>query len=113
MSYGARRNFYMSKVWKKAKQEVWYRQHCLCAICNKPVYVNGITDYIPKEKRITGIVHHIEELDDNNVYDENISLNVDNLIGVCKYCHEHVCHNNTIAKRKEYDFDDNGNLICR
>lgn len=113
MSYGVRKNFYQSKLWKQSKKEIWIRQNLLCGICGKPVYVDGISDYIPKEHRRTGIVHHIEHLDNNNVYDYNISINPDNLIGVCKTCHEKVCHHTDISTRKEYMFDDNGNLIKR
>ena len=98
MSYGIRKQFYTSKVWKNTKNNIWLKQNCLCAICKLPVYVDGISDYIPKENRRTGIVHHIIELNDN-------------LIGVCKYCHEHYCHNKDNAKRKEYCFDEDGNLI--
>lgn len=111
MSYGIRKQFYTSKVWKNTKNNIWLKQNCLCAICKLPVYVDGISDYIPKENRRTGIVHHIIELDDINVYDNNIALGEDNLIGVCKYCHEHYCHNKDNAKRKEYCFDEEGNLI--
>ena len=84
----------------------------MCGICGKPVYVNGISDWIPKENRRTGIVHHIEHLTDHNVYDDNISINIDNLIGVCKECHEKQ-HHTDIAKRSNVDFDDDGNLISR
>lgn len=113
MSYGVRKDFYKSKAWKNCKQEVWLRQNLLCGICYKPVYVDGLSPYLPKEKRRTGIVHHITHLDDINVYDDNIALNIDNLIGVCKECHEHVCHNLDISIRKEFMFDENGNVIKR
>lgn len=112
MSYGVRKDFYNSKLWKTCKNEVWLRQNLMCGICGKPVYVNGISDWIPKENRRTGIVHHIEHLTDHNVYDDNISINIDNLIGVCKECHEKQ-HHTDIAKRSNVDFDDDGNLISR
>lgn len=121
MSYGIRKDFYKSKVWKKSKNTIWLKQNCLCAICHLPVYVDGISDYLPKNKRRTGIVHHIKELTELNVYDNNIALGEDNLIGVCKYCHEHYCHedyyhhchNQDSVKRKEYYFDDDGNIKPR
>lgn len=112
MSYGERKKFYKSKLWEKVKTQVWLKQYCVCAICGTPVYVAGINDYIPKSKRITGIVHHKEHLNDINVNDYNITCNEDNLIGVCKYCHEHICHNDGTT-RDEYTFDENGNLIER
>ena len=75
MSYGVRKEFYNSKAWKNTKRNIWLKQHCLCANCHKPVYVDGISEWIPKEKRRTGIVHHKIFLDDTNVFNENISLN--------------------------------------
>ena len=110
MSYGDRRKFYSSKLWYKVKNQVWLKQNCLCAICNTPVYVRGINDYLPKEKRITGIVHHKEHLNDTNIFDLNITCNEDNLIGVCKNCHEKLHHTNA-AIRNGYNFDENGNLV--
>lgn len=110
MSYGIRRKFYSSKAWKDVKKAVWLRQHLLCSKCGLPIYVDGISEYIPKEKRRTGIVHHIEHLNDNNVYDKNIALNEDNLEGVCLSCHN-LLHNNGSAIRPDYIFDANGNVI--
>lgn len=110
MSYGDRRKFYTSKLWTKVKNQVWLKQYCLCAICGRPVYIAGINENIPIDKRITGIVHHKEHLTDSNVFDDNIALNEDNLIGVCKECHEKE-HHKDISTRKDYSFDDNGNLI--
>lgn len=110
MSYGARRYFYNSKLWNDVRKNIWIKQNLLCAICGKPVYVDGISDYLPKEKRRTGIVHHKIWLDNNNVYDDDITLNEDNLIGVCKECHEDI-HHNDLVHRKEVTFDEEGNLI--
>jgi len=111
VSYGNRKNFYQSKVWKKTRLNVWRKQHCLCYNCGLPVYVDKLSEWIPKEKRRTGIVHHIEHLTDTNIFDDNITLNEDNLIGVCKECHEQVFHKTTTAIRNEFDFDENGQLI--
>lgn len=110
MSYGVRKDFYQSKAWKDCKKEVWLKQNLLCGICNRPVYVDGISQYIPKQYRRTGIVHHKEHLNDTNIYDDNVTLNINNLIGVCKECHEKE-HHTDIAVRKGYTFDEFGNLI--
>lgn len=110
MSYGVRKDFYNSKVWKDVRKNVWLKQHLLCAICNRPVYVDGLSDYIPKENRRTGIVHHKIYLNDTNVYDDSIALDENNLIGICKECHEEE-HHQDIAKRKDYVFNDDGELI--
>lgn len=110
MSYGVRKDFYNSKAWKTVRKNIWLKQNCLCARCYKPVYVDGISEWIPKDKRRTGIVHHIEYLNDTNIEDDNITLNEDNLIGICKECHEKE-HHQDIATRKGYEFDSYGNLI--
>lgn len=110
MSYGLRASFYKSKLWNDIRKNIWLKQNLLCAICNKPVYVDGISEYIPKQYRRTGIVHHKEFLNDINITDDNITINENNLIGVCKECHEHI-HHDDIAKRKDVMFDEYGNLI--
>ena len=110
MSYGSRKQFYNSKLWKTVKNNVWLKQHLLCNRCHKPVYVDGLSDYIAKGNRRTGIVHHKVYLDELNVSDDNISINLDNLEGLCKDCHEKEHHQDEVT-RKGYYFDDNGNLV--
>ena len=112
MSYGIRSKFYKSKLWKQVKNNIWLKQDCRCALCNKPVYVSGITDYIPKENRIIGIVHHKEYLTEANIEDDSIAIDENNLIGVCKDCHERF-HHIDISTRKDYTFDEYGNLVKR
>lgn len=113
MSYGARKEFYHSKAWNNVRLYIWRKQNLLCAICKKPVYINGLSDYIPKEKRRTGIVHHIEHLTEENVFNPEITLDEKNLIGVCKECHEQQCHNQNKSTRTEVMFDEQGNLVKR
>ena len=112
MSYGARKQFYQSKAWKTSRRAIWLKQNCLCAICGRPVYVDGLTDFIDKPNRRTGIVHHKEELTNSNVSIDSIALGEDNLIGVCKECHEQL-HHQDVATRKNYFFDEDGNLVDR
>lgn len=111
MNYGVRRiKFYQSKAWKRVKNNIWLKQNLLCCKCGKPVYVDGLSDYVPKDKRIKGIVHHKIHLDNTNVYDDNIALNEDNLEGVCIECHNSI-HNPITSLREGYLFDEDGNLI--
>lgn len=110
MSYGIRKDFYQSKAWKQVRKNIWIKQNLLCAECGKPVYVDGLSEYLPKEKRRTGIVHHKIWLDNNNIEDDNITLNEDNLIGICKECHEKIHHAN-MSCRKGLTFDEEGNII--
>lgn len=106
----SRVDFYKSKVWKRVRKNVWLKQNLLCARCKKPVYVDGLSEWIPKEKRTKGIVHHKEYITDLNVYDDNITINEDNLEGLCIDCHNEE-HFKQSATRSEYAFDELGNLI--
>ena len=62
MSYGIRKKFYQSKAWNDVRKNVWLRQNLLCNRCHKPVYVDGISEYLPKDRRTIGIVHNKESL---------------------------------------------------
>lgn len=113
MDYGVRHiKFYKSKAWNDVRKIIWLKQNLLCNRCHKPVYVDGISEYIPKDKRVKGIVHHKEYISDSNINDINITLNQDNLEGLCIDCHnkEHIT---TQSTRQEYKFDELGNLIKR
>lgn len=105
-----REEFYQTKLWKNIRKTIWLKQSCLCARCNRAVYVSGISTYIPKEKRLKGIVHHIQYLTDENFNDINIALNEDNLEGICIDCHNRE-HFNKGCTRNDVMFDEDGNLI--
>ena len=103
--------FYYTKMWKQVRKQVWLKQHCICNRCKRPVYVDGISDYIPKEKRLKGIVHHIEYLNETNINNPEITIDENNLEGLCIECHnlEHI----DTSTRKDVLFDEMGNLIQR
>lgn len=107
-----RKEFYQSKVWKQVRKNIWLKQSCLCARCHRPVYVNNISEWIPKEKRLKGIVHHKEYLNDININDESISLSEDNLEGLCIDCHNNE-HFSTNVTKSDVMFDEEGNLVKR
>ena len=112
MSYGIRKDFYNSKSRKIVRKNVWIKQNLLCNRCHKPVYVDGLSEWISKEKRRIGIVHHKEHLNDSNIYNDNVTLNENNLEGLCKECHESE-HHQDVSVRKDYMFDENGNLVTK
>lgn len=112
MSYGIRKEFYNSKLWRTIRKNIWLKQNLLCARCGKPVYVDGISDYIPKEYRTTGIVHHKEYLNDINITDDNITISEDNLEGLCIDCHNHI-HFTANAIRDNVMFNEYGELVKR
>lgn len=107
-----RKDFYKSKAWNDVRKTVWLKQNLLCSRCKKPVYVDGISNFIPKEQRRIGIVHHKIYLNDINVNDINITLNTENLEGLCLACHnkEHFSNEST---RDDYYFDEEGNINKR
>ena len=102
--------FYKSKAWNQVKNTIWLKQNLLCANCNRPVYVDGLSNWIPKENRIKGIVHHKIHITPENVNDPNITLNFDNLKYVCRKCHaeEHGARSGL-----RYVVNDAGRVICR
>lgn len=56
-------------------------------------------------------VHHIIELTSMNINDANITLNPDNLITVCKQCHDEIHSRNHRQEKERYTFDVDGNII--
>lgn len=105
-----RKEFYQTKIWKQVRKNIWLKQSCLCARCHRAVYINGISSYIPKDKRLKGIVHHKKYLTDINLLDDSISINEDNLEGLCIDCHNKE-HFSTTVTRSDVMFDTEGNLI--
>lgn len=108
-----REKFYQSKIWKQVRLNVWLKQQCLCARCHHPVWVKGLSsETIPQNLRKKGIVHHKIWLNDINVNDDVITLDEENLEGLCIDCHntEHFKKN---ALRNDVIFDCEGNLILR
>lgn len=71
------RSFYKSKAWQRVRENVMQRDGRLCVDCLKA----GI--YRPAEE-----VHHIEELTPENINDPSISLNMANLVSLCRECHQ-------------------------
>lgn len=88
--------FYHSKEWLKVRELVLIRDHYICRECGEAAY----------------IVHHIIELNPDNINDPNITLNMNNLLSVCKNCHDEI-HNmcQTKSTQEGFRFDENGDLI--
>ncbi|MCI1244389.1 MAG: HNH endonuclease [Bacilli bacterium] len=83
--------FYRSDAWQKARLERILLANGRCEKCG----------------RVGQEVHHKIKLTPMNVLDPNISLNQDNLILLCKECHNEE-HNRF---QKESEFDSEGNLV--
>ena len=105
----ARKDFYNSKLWRNQARYIWIKQNCLCARCHRPVYVDGISAYLPKEKRLIGVVHHKKHLNEYNYQDDSIALDENNLEGLCQDCHAKE-HSSKVI-RDDLRFDEFGNVI--
>ena len=103
-------NFYKTKLWEQVRKSYALSKFCICERCNKPVYVDGITEYIDKENRIKGIVHHKEHLNQENYIRPEISYDENNLELLCIECHNKEHFDNSIL-RDGYIFDEDGNLV--
>ena len=68
--------FYSSKKWKDIRKQVAEESFYICSICGKPTYSNQ------------GIVHHKIPVTEENINDPSITLNKNNLMYVCRNCHE-------------------------
>ena len=86
---------YQSKQWQKVRN-LKIAMQPFCERC----LLKGI--YTPAK-----IVHHKEYITDENYFNDNVFFNLDNLESICISCHneEHF------ADKKEYYFDNEGNLV--
>lgn len=103
-------SFYKTKLWKQIRRTYALSKYCICERCGKPVYVDGINDYIDKDKQIKGIVHHKEHLNQQNYTKDEIAYDESNFELLCIDCHNKEHFTNEIL-RDGYKFDDDGNLI--
>ena len=87
--------FYSSKVWKRCRAEYVKSVGGLCEECLK----NG---------KVTAgvIVHHKIYVNPNNIHDPSITLNPDNLVLLCRECHEHEHR----RMKKRYKVEPNGSI---
>ena len=85
------KKFYHSKEWKRIRDIAFERDKGLCQKC---LIEKG--EHVPGEE-----VHHIIWLRPSNINDPNITLNLDNLITLCKDCHINL-HKNSTHRRKTH-----------
>ena len=115
MSKPYARQFYSSKAWQDCRNEYMKKQHYLCENCLR----KGL--YKPAK-----IVHHIEELTPMNITNPEVALGFDNLMCVCRECHNEFHPDNkdrwsaVNAKRREhrdetnrYTVDSDGKVSAR
>lgn len=88
------KEFYQSKEWKNLRNYIFKRDKGLCQKCGEP----------------GKIVHHKVYLTPNNIHDPNIALNEDNLVLLCKDCHEKVHNPSRRVTREGFKFNAEGKL---
>lgn len=104
----------MAKAFAKAfyNSEAW--RQCRYSYISKRLLIDfGVCEECKVEPGY--IVHHKIELTPENINDPNITLNHDNLMYVCKRCHDQYDgHWSPRNKRKiKVEFDENGQPIDR
>lgn len=92
------KKFYKSKAWKQCRDTVFKRDFGLCVRCGEA-----------GEE-----VHHLIWLTPNNINDTNITLKQDNLITLCRDCHNKEHSRNQYTSKCINDglmFDEDGNVV--
>ena len=96
------KKFYNSSKWLKCRRLVLERDNFSCVLCGE----------------VAEEVHHKIKLTHENINNPNITLNPDNLISLCKKCHnlQHERFNAETIKRgsptvEGLVFDKDGNLV--
>lgn len=88
-------SFYKSKAWQRCRAAAWKRDAGLCVDCLKAGRITSAEE-----------VHHIIELTPDNISDPNVSLNLNNLISLCRECHK-ARHG---ARPRRYTVDEFGRV---
>lgn len=95
--YGAKVDrFYRSARWQKARLAVIAENRGICQMCHK--------------RRGTE-VHHIIPVTGSNVDDPAIALGKDNLMLLCKECHDAIRHAEENKGGVAIQFDENGEAV--
>jgi len=92
-------SFYKSAAWQSCRDTAIRRDRFLCVDCLKQ------GRHSPAEE-----VHHIVPITPENINDPEITLNLSNLVSLCRECHK-ARHGNREPKR--YKVDDFGRVTIR
>lgn len=91
---------YKSTAWQQVRDAAWRRDRCLCQDCLKRGRV------VPAEE-----VHHIIPVTADNIDDATVTLNLNNLVSLCKECHKARHSKKTVERR--YKITSSGNVVAR
>lgn len=91
-------SFYSTAAWQKTREAYKKYRGGLCESC----LARGLI--VPGDE-----VHHRVKLTHENINNPEITLSFDNLMLLCKSCHEEQ-HAGQRRKRKRYEIDDDGRV---
>lgn len=91
--------FYKSKKW----------QDCRQSFIAERMLVDGGLCQLCKERH-GFIVHHKIMINEGNINNPDVTLNYDNLLFVCKKCHDDLPGHGIGCEPKKYFFDESGML---
>ena len=92
--------FYGSQAWKNCRSAYIRQKGFMCERCRKRGLI--VSDGLE--------VHHKIKITPQNIHDARITLNFDNLMCVCKSCHEEIHRG---GKEHRYVVDETGNVTAR
>lgn len=90
--------FYKGTAWQRTRAVAWARDKGLCQDCLRKGIIKPAQE-----------VHHIKELTPENIDNAAVSLNLDNLVSLCKDCHAQ----RHVKNVRRYEILPNGNVISR
>lgn len=106
-----KKDIYQSKAWKDIRRAYAIEKHCICERCGRAVYVDGVTGWMPRDRRLNSIVHHKEYLTEHNFTEDSIAYGEDNLELLCIDCHNREHKAKVI--REDMMFDETGMPVPR
>ena len=97
--------FYKGKAWITLKQQVLEENHFECRICKQNGIITRYDESPDGKRRLLSTVHHVNEVREHpdlalsRFYFDSSGERHDNLIPVCKACHN-ALHNRTFQGSK-------------
>lgn len=91
--------FYGSPAWQNIRDTAIRRDNYLCVDCWKQGKLTPAAE-----------AHHIIELTQDNINDPTISLNLDNLVSLCRDCHSARHQTRHGKRRRRYKVDKYGRV---
>ena len=91
------KKFYKSRKWQRVRK----------------LYLESINFTCERCEELACIVHHKIYINENNINDNDITLNFKNLEGLCQECHNKEHHEKYSSTRYELKFTPDGDIVKR